>query len=314
MAGANDQTIDRRGALKCLGWAGTGAVYCLAGGVTTSLSLDAALARGVTRSKVKPFTFVQVSDSHIGFAKAANPNVRGTFTEAIAKVAALPDKPAFILHTGDISHLSKDSEFADAESLIRAAGLPVFYVPGEHDTLDEGKGKLYLDRFGKGTLGSGWQSFDHNGVHFIGLVNVLNLGATGLGHLGDEQLAWLKKDLAGQSSSTPIVAFTHMPLWTAYAEWGWGTDDSAQALAMMRRFGSVTILNGHIHQVLQKVEGNLTFHSARSTAYPQPAPGSAPAPGPLTVPADQLHSVLGIRTATVRANSSPIALIDSSLA
>jgi 3',5'-cyclic-AMP phosphodiesterase len=314
MAGANERTIDRRNALKCLGWAGTGAVYCLAGGVATSVSLDAALARDATRAKVKPFTFVQVSDSHIGFEKAANPNVRGTFAEAIAKVAALPDKPAFILHTGDISHLSKESEFAEAESLIRAAGLPVFYVPGEHDTLDEGKGKLYLDRFGKGTLGSGWQSFDHNGIHFIGLVNVVNLGGGGLGHLGDEQLDWLKKDLARQSSSTPIVVFSHMPLWTVYADWGWGTDDSAQALAMLRRFGAVTILNGHIHQVLQKTEGNLTFHSARSTAYPQPAPGSAPAPGPLTVPADQLHSVLGIRTATVRANAGPIVLIDTSLA
>jgi 3',5'-cyclic AMP phosphodiesterase CpdA len=306
--------MDRRGFLQCAGWTGTGALFALSGGVASSISLDAALAAPAPQSKVKPFTFLQISDSHVGFDKAANPDARGTFAEAVAKIQALPAKPDFILHTGDITHLSKDAEFADADDILRAAGIPVFHVPGEHDALDEGGGKAYLARYGKGTKGAGWYSFDHGGAHFIALNNVFNLKAGGLAHLGDEQIDWLKKDVAGLPSSTPIVVFAHIPLWTVYGPWGWGTDDSLQALSFLRRFGSVTVLNGHIHQVLQKVEGNIAFHSARSTAYPQPAPGTAPSPGPLKVPAEQLHSVLGIRTATLVTGRDRIALIDTSLA
>lgn len=308
-----EDALDRRSLLKCMGWAGTGALYLMAGGVASSISLDAALARPETPTGITPFSFLQISDSHIGFDKPANPDARATFREAINKVKALPVKPDFILHTGDISHLSRDVEFADADAIINEAGVPVFHIPGEHDMLDEGGGKAYLARYGKGTLGSGWYSFDHGGVHFVALVNVANLQPGGMGHLGADQLDWLKKDLGSLSASTPLVVFTHIPLWTVYADWGWGTDDSLAALSLMRRFGSVTILNGHIHQLIQKVEGNISFHSARSTAYPQPAPGSAPSPGPLKVPAEQLHGVLGIRTATIIAAHAPIALIDSSL-
>jgi len=307
-------SLDRRGLLRCMGWAGAGALYTMAGGVASSISLDAALAAAPHAAKTRPFTFLQISDSHIGFDKAANPDAPGTYREAVAKVKALPNKPDFILHTGDISHLSKDGQFADAEDIIGEVGVPVFHVPGEHDMLDEGGGKAYLDRFGKGTLGTGWYSFDHDGVHFVALVNVANLKPGGMAHIGDDQLAWLKDDLAARSSSTPIVVFAHIPMWTVYADWGWGTDDADQALALLRRFGSVTVLNGHIHQIFQKTEGNISFHSARSTAYPQPAPGTAPSPGPLKVPTDQLHGVLGIRTATFVRGKAPIALIDSSLA
>ncbi|MEA3004169.1 MAG: hypothetical protein QOH81_2957 [Sphingomonadales bacterium] len=306
--------MDRRGLLQCAGWAGTGALFLMRGGVASSITLDAALATGAPRNRVKPFTFLQISDSHVGFDKPANPNARGTFIEAVAKVKAMRMKPDFILHTGDITHLSKDAEFADADDIIREAGVPVFHVPGEHDMLDEGAGKAYLARYGKGTLGSGWYSFDHNGVHFVALNNVSNLKAGGMAHLGDAQIAWMRKDLARLSSSTPIVVFAHIPLWTIYPEWGWGTDDSLQALSLLRRFGSVTVLNGHIHQIIQKVEGNISFHSARSTAYPQPAPGAAPSPGPLKVAAEQLHGVLGIRTATIVTGREGIALIDTSLA
>jgi Icc protein len=305
---------DRRGFLQCAGWTGTGALFLLGGGVASSVSLEAALAAPAARGRARPLTFVQISDSHVGFDKAANPDARGTFIEAVGKIRALPVKPDFILHTGDITHLSKDSEFADADDILKGAEIPVFHVPGEHDALDAGGGKAYLDRYGKGTPGSGWYSFDHGGAHFIALNNVFNLRPGGLAHLGDEQIAWLKKDVAGLSSSTPIVVFAHIPLWTAYAQWGWGTDDSLHALSLLRRFGSVTVLNGHVHQVLQKVEGNITFHSARSTAYPQPAPGSAPSPGPLKVPAEQLHSVLGIRTATFVPGRERIALVDNPLA
>ncbi len=307
--------LDRRGLLRCMGWAGTGALYTMAGGVASSVGLDAALAAPRHHgSGVKPFTFLQISDSHVGFDKPANPDARQTFREAIAKVRALETKPDFILHTGDISHLSKDAEFADADAIIGEAGIPVFHVPGEHDMLDEGGGAAYLARYGKGSRGTGWYSFDHSGVHFVALVNVANLQPGGMGHLGDDQLVWLERDLVRLSSSTPVVVFAHIPLWTVYADWGWGTDDSLRALALLRRFGSVTVLNGHIHQIIQKVEGNIAFHSARSTAYPQPAPGAAPAPGPLKVPAEQLRCVLGIRTATVVPGNSDIALIDSALA
>ena len=305
-----DHETDRRAALRCMAWAGTGALWALNGGVASSAMLDSSNGAGHAAS----FTFLQLSDSHVGFAKPANPDARATYREAIAKVNALAVKPDFIIHTGDITQLSRDDEFDDADQIIRETGLQVFHVPGEHDMLDEGNGKAFLARYGKGSKGAGWFSFDHKGVHFIGLVNVADLQPGGAGRLGAEQIAWLAKDLAGRPSSTPIVVFAHIPLWMLYAEWGWGTDDAAQALGHLRRFGSVTILNGHIHQIAQKLEGNMTFHTARSTAFPQPAPGTAPSPGPQIVPAGQLRSVLGITDLTFRRGAHPIALIDSPLA
>src|SRR5262245_6606781 len=258
-------------------------------------------------------TFVQISDSHMGFNKAANTDVVGTFQTAIDRINALPVKPALMLHTGDISHLSKAEEFDAVQQMLRGAPTQdVFYVPGEHDVLED-DGKSYLERFGKGTIGGGWHSFDKNGVHFIGLVNVMNLKAGGLGTLGPEQLEWLEKDVKHLSASTPIVVFAHIPLWTVYPDWGWGTADSARALKSLKKFGSVTVLNGHIHQVMQKVEGNVTFHTAASTAFPQPKPGTAPSPGPMKVPADQLRSVLGITDVTYKRGDHALAVVDSTL-
>jgi 3',5'-cyclic-AMP phosphodiesterase len=311
MPDPSSMRADRRHVLKCMAWAGTGALWSFgAGGVLSSVSLDDARAA----SRTEGFSFVQVSDSHIGFDKAANPDARATFRQAVAKIAALPDRPDFILHTGDVSHLSRDAEFDDAAQIITGAGAPVFFVPGEHDVLDEQNGAAFQQRFGKGTAGDGWFSFDHKGVHVVGLVNVKALQAGGMGHLGDDQLAWLAKDLAGVRSSTPVVVAGHIPLWALYPTWGWGTDDAEAALAPLRRFGSVTVLNGHIHQVAQKTEGNISFHTARSTAYPQPAPGTAPGPGPLVVPAGQLGATLGVRDATFVSRRTPIALIDQTLA
>jgi len=302
--------VDRRGALECMIWAGTGVLWALSGGVPKSVGLlGEALA-----AEASGFTFLQISDSHIGFNKPANPDALGTLREAIAKVKAVKSKPAFMIHTGDITHLSKPDEFDSAAQLIGESGLNVHYVPGEHDFIDEGLGKLYLERYGKGTKGQGWYSFDDHGVHFIGLNNVVDLKAGGLGRLGSDQLAWLADDLKGKANSTPIVVFAHIPLWTVYADWGWGTDDGLQALDMLKRFGSVTVLNGHIHQIVQKVEGNMTFHTARSTAFPQPAPGTAPAPGPMTVPAEQLRSMLGITSVDVRFGNKPLAVTDTTLA
>jgi len=257
--------------------------------------------------------FAQISDSHIGFSKEANPDVTATLQAAVQRVNGLPQRPAFVLHTGDISQLSKPSEFDTADQVIKGIKTErVFYVPGEHDVLtDNGQG--YLQRYGKGTKGGGWYSFDHAGAHFIGLVNVLNLKAGGLGSLGPEQLDWLKNDVRGLSASTPIVVFAHIPLWSVYPEWGWGTDDSEQALGLLKRFGSVSVLNGHIHQILQKVEGNVRFHTAMSTAFPQPAPGTAPSPGPMKVEAERLRKVLGITSVEFLRGHQALAVVDSPL-
>jgi hypothetical protein len=309
-----DEAGGRREFLKCMAWAGTGALFAFNGGIAGSIGLDAAVASPARRQSTKPFTFVQLSDSHIGFNKPPNADARATFREALAKVKALPQQPDFIIHTGDVSQLSRDDEFDDADQMLKELGLPVFFVPGEHDMLDPDGGKAFLDRFGKGSKGAGWYSFDHRGVHFVALVNVADLKPGGMGYLGAEQLKWLKDHLAGFHSSTPLVVFAHSPLWTVYADWGWGTDDAAEALKLLARFGSVTVLNGHIHQITQKVEGRIAFHTARSTAFPQPAPGTAPGPGPLKVPPEQLHNMLGITDATFVRGSERIALIDSTLA
>jgi hypothetical protein len=303
--------VSRRHALECMLWAGTGVLWTIAGGVPKSFGL---LSEAEAATATSSFSFLQISDSHVGFDKAANPNALGTLQEAIAKVKALPNKPAFMLHTGDITHLSKPKQFDDADQVIGSAGLDVHYVPGEHDNLDEVPGKSYLERYGKKTKGSGWYSFDQSGVHFIGLVNVMNLQAGGMGMLGPEQLAWLADDVKGLSTSTPIVVFAHIPLWTISKDWGWGTDDSEQALSLLKGFGSVTVLNGHIHQLMQKVEGKVSFYTARSTAFPQPVPGTAPAPLPMVVPADKLRSVLGIRTVDYIQGKELLAITDQPLA
>jgi len=305
----DENGVSRRKVLECMTWAGTGVLWTVAGGVPASLGIiDEAIA-----AEQKGFTFLQISDSHIGFNKEENPNAPGTLQEAIDRVKALPGNPAFMIHTGDISHLSKPAQFDDAEKIISQARLDVHYVPGEHDLVDPEAGKLYRERYGRGTKGAGWYSFDANGVHFIGLVNVVNLKAGGLGNLGAEQLEWLEDDLKGRSASQPIVVFAHIPLWTVYPQWGWGTDDGAKALGYLKGFGSVTVLNGHIHQVMQKVEGNVTFHTARSTAFPQPVPGTAPSPGPMKVPAEQLEKMLGIASVTFKQNEQRLAIIDTPL-
>ena len=308
MRSDHEAGVSRRKVLECMTWAGTGVLWTISGGVPHSLGIiGEAKAQGAGG-----LTFLQISDSHTGFDRPANPNVNGTLELAINKVKALPVKPSFMIHTGDITHLSKPAEFDDADRIISQARLDVHYVPGEHDILDDGV-KLYRERYGRGAKGAGWYSFDANGVHFIGLVNVVDLKAGGLGNLGNEQLEWLENDLKGRAASTPIVVLAHIPLWTVYPQWGWGTADSARALDYLKRFGSVTVLNGHIHQVMQKVEGNVAFHTAASTAFPQPAPGAAPSPGPMKVDDDKLRSVLGISNVTFRPGQQRLAIIDMPL-
>jgi 3',5'-cyclic AMP phosphodiesterase CpdA len=309
----SEDGIDRRGFLECMAWVGTGIVWALKSGVPTSYAMSRVPL--LSESERKSIFFAQISDSHIGFSKEANKDVTATLREAVAKLNALPESPKFVLHTGDISQLSKPDEFDTADQVLRELRTDkVFFVPGEHDVLND-NGASYLARYGKpvGAKGGGWYSFDHSGVHFIGLVNVLNLEAGGLGSLGREQLDWLRRDVHGLAASTPIVIFAHIPLWTVYPEWGWGTDDSEQALALLKRFGSVTVLNGHIHQIMQKVEGNVAFHTAMSTAFPQPAPGTAPAPGPIKVEPERLRSVLGVADVTYVPGRHTLAVVDATL-
>jgi Icc protein len=296
--------IDRRGFLRCMAWAGSGVVWTMAGGVPTSKLLGQSMGQ-------EGFQFVQISDSHIGFNKPANADVNATLQIAIDKINGLEKTPDFLIHTGDLTHLAKPSEFDTLSQLMQGAKAKQMYcVPGEHDNATD-DGKEYLARFGKGTKGTGWYSFDHKGVHFVGLVNSAAL--EGMGKLGPDQLAWLKDDLSGRASSTPVVIFAHIPLWSVYPDWGWGTSDSEEALSYVKRFGSVTVLNGHIHQAMQKVEGNVKFHTAMSTAFPQPAPGSVASPGPMKVPAEKLRSVLGIRQVEFVARPQHLAVVDATL-
>ena len=297
----------RRGVLKCMLWAGTGVIWTVGGGVPRSVLAGESAPRD-------GFTFAQISDSHIGFARDPNLDTPGTLQQAVNAVKSA--RPALLLHTGDVSHLTRPAEFDAAEKIMSGSGLDIHSVPGEHDVLEDG-GAAFIERFQKGARqgnpGGAYYSFDQNGVHFVGLNNVIDLKAGGMGNLGPAQLAWLASDLKDRAASQPVVVFAHIPLWTVYPQWGWGTEDSAQALALLARFGSVTVLNGHIHQVMQKVEGNLAFHTARSTAFPQPAPGSAPSPGPMKVPADRLRSVLGVASVNYVPGRSELAIIDTPL-
>jgi len=298
---------DRRGFLKCMTWAGSAMLWTVAGGVPRSHLI------GQAEAAETGFTFAQVSDSHLGFDKPVNTNVTGTFKEALDRVTGMADKPAFLIHTGDITHLSKPAEFDTGAQLLGATKLQTYTVPGEHDVLEEDR-KSYLNRYGKGTKGDGWYSFNAHGVHFIGLVNVMDLKGAGLGNLGKPQLEWLEKDVKPLSASTPIVVFAHVPLWVVYQDWGWGTADGAQALTYLKRFGSVTVLNGHIHQVMQKVEGHVSFHTARSTAFPQGVPGVAKAPGPMAVPPGELKNYLGTAKVSLVTAKAPLAIVDTPLA
>lgn len=306
----NRDGIDRRGFLKCMAWAGTGTVWTIAaGGIPTSRVFGQTMNHKAGKGDLH---FLQISDSHIGFNKPANPDVSGTLQAAVDKINDLPEAPEFMIHTGDLTHSAKPEEFDTVSQILQGAHTKqIYYVPGEHDTNSD-DGKLYLERYGKGTKGNGWYSFNHKGVHFVGLNNVAQID--GMGKLGGAQLEWLEDDLKAVSGSTPVVVFAHIPLWAVYPQWGWGTADSEQALSYVKRFGSVTFLNGHIHQVLQKVEGNATFHTAMSTAFPQPAPGTAPSPGPMKVPAERLRSVLGLTDVHYIAKTHSLAIVDSPLA
>jgi 3',5'-cyclic-AMP phosphodiesterase len=296
--------MDRSKFLECMAWCGTGVLYTVAGPGIVGRALADSMPQALAAR-----TFVQISDTHVGFHGEANGDVLATFQAAIDKINALPQRPEFVMHTGDLSHLSKPEQFDTVQQMLGTIKTGAVYtVPGEHDIIDD-NGALYFKMFGKSI--KPWYSFDAAGVYALALTNVLNI--TGGGMLGRDQLEWARADLAKQRSNTPIAVFAHIPLYAAYPAWGWTSDDYLELLSMLRRFDSVTVLNGHIHQVLSKVDGKVTFFTADSTAFPQPKPGAAPSPGPLKVPADQLGTYLGIRTVTLQPVTGQIAVADETL-
>ncbi|MFD1049526.1 metallophosphoesterase family protein [Kibdelosporangium lantanae] len=281
----NDQDpegMTRRQLLRHTAWFGSAVVLTVAGGEVISQIASP----GEVAADPKALRFVQLSDSHLGFKGTANTAVEDSFAHAIQQVNSLPYEPDFVMHTGDLTHLSTPAQFDQVKQMMTGLRTGhVFTVPGEHDSVDD-HGQKYRQAFGANTKGDGWYSFDIGGVHFISLVNTLSLEK--LGH--------------------------HIPLFEMYPAWGWGTDDAVQALSYLRRFASVTCLNGHVHQLFTKTEGNITFHSATTTAYPLPAPGAATAPTPVTLPAGKLKDALGIREVAYRQGDQPLAVKDVKLA
>jgi 3',5'-cyclic AMP phosphodiesterase CpdA len=303
--------IDRRGFLECMAWTGSALVWTSTGGTLSSRMVRPAEAAEDTAGT---FSFVQISDTHIGFKGQANSDSAATLQQLLDRINALRPAPAFVLHTGDQTHGQKPGAFDTLAEMLKGVKTErIFYVPGEHDVFLDG-GKEYLTRYGKGTVGEhGWQSFDYKGAHFVGLVNVLKYKGEGMGALGQDQIEWLEKDLAPLATSTPVVVFAHVPLWAVYPQWGWVTEDAERALTSLKRFGSVTVLNGHIHQVLTKVEGSVRFHTAMSTAFPQPAPGAAPAPGPMKIPETDARRMIGVTEVKLVRGAEPLAIVDSTL-
>lgn len=299
--------MSRRQLIRHGAWFGAAVGLAVVGGEVLSHVAGAPAATD-TRPTLR---FAQISDSHIGFTGAANTDVTGSFERAIRQINSLGYTPDFVIHTGDLTHLATPAQFDQVNQMMGALNTPhVFTVPGEHDSVDDA-GQKYRSVFGAGTRGDGWYSFDIAGVHVIGLVNTLNLKK--LGHLGADQLEFIEKDVATLSSDTPIIVFSHIPLFAMYPDWGWGTDDATQALSYLRRFSSVTCLNGHVHQLFSKTEDNVTFYSATTTAYPLPHPGDGPAPKPLTLPAGQLKDALGIREVSYTRGQNVLALKEETL-
>jgi 3',5'-cyclic AMP phosphodiesterase CpdA len=310
MTGDRDpSTMTRRQLIRHSAWFGSAVVLTVVGGeVISHIAGSTPTTSQATRPTLR---FAQISDSHIGFSGGANPNVADTFSEAINQVNSLGYVPDFVIHTGDLTHLATPAQFDQVKQMLSGLHTPhIFTVPGEHDTADDA-GQKYRQVFGAGTRGDGWYSFDIAGVHVIALVNTVHLPK--LGQLGAEQLEWIEKDVAGLSSDTPIIVFSHIPMFAMYPDWGWGTEDAAQALSYLKRFSSVTCLNGHVHQLFTKTEGNVTFYTATTTAYPLPHPGDGPAPKPVTLPAGQLHDALGIREVSYVKGQQALALKEQKL-
>jgi 3',5'-cyclic-AMP phosphodiesterase len=303
--------MNRRKFVNHIGWTGLGVMWTVgANGLLTACQTDEPKAEKQLASSA--LSFIQISDTHIGFNKPANDRVTETLQQTIASINSLPTPPSFVIHTGDITHLSKPEEFDRAKQILSQLKVPLFTLPGEHDTIGD-RGKAYAEAFSQREAREGFQSWDHSGVHFISLTNVLDFGDSGTGKLGQAQLDLLAKDLADRKSDTPLVILSHIPLYNLYPKWGWGTVDWPNALSSLSRFSAVTVLNGHIHQAIHHTEGNIQYSTAVSTAYPLPSPGDGEKPAPVKLPKDKLLAALGYRTVDMVAGQNT-KLSDRSLA
>lgn len=266
---------------------GGGAVYI--SGLTGCA--QGAIGKAMASDADQDFYFVQLSDTHWGFSGAPNPDAANTLRKAVASVNALQKQPDFIVFTGDLTHTTDDpaerrrrlAEFRDIVSALKVK--QVRFMPGEHDaSLD--RGAAYKEFFG-----DTFYSFDHKGVHFIAVDNVSDPGA----RIGDEQLAWMKDDLAKRPAGSPIVVLTHRPLFDLVPKWDWATRDGAQAMEILMAYPKVTVFYGHIHQEHHHMTGHIAHHSAKSLIFPLPAPGSQPARTPLPWDPAQPNRGLGFR-------------------
>ena len=274
------QAIDRRDFLKLAGLGGAVFVSGLAG------------CAGMGGAKQEDFYFVQLSDTHWGFkGPALNPDAEGTLHKAVAAVNALQFEPDFIVFTGDLTHTTDDpkerrrrlAEFRDIVGALKNRN--VRFMPGEHDaSLDNGQAW-------KEFFGPSYYSFDHKGVHFVAVDNVSDASA----RIGEEQLAWLKADLAKQDRDARIVVFTHRPLFDLAPQWDWATRDGAQAIDLLMAYRNVTVFYGHIHQENHYMTGHIAHHSAKSLIFALPAPGSQPKRVPIAWDPAQPYKGLGFR-------------------
>jgi len=280
--------IDRRQFLKL---AGLGGVVFASG-----------LARGADpyATAQDEFFFVQLSDTHIGFQGAPNPDALSTLPKAIAAVNALETQPDFIVFTGDLTHTTDDpkerrrrlAQFKDMVGELKTRNIR--FMPGEHD------GSLDRSEAFKEAFGETHYTFDHKGVHFIVLDNVSDPRAI----VGEEQLAWMKQDLDQQKNDARIVVLTHRPLFPLYPQWDWATRDGDKALELLMPHRNVTVFYGHIHQEHHFKTAHIEHHAAKGLMFPLPPPGSQPKREPLKWDPEHPYRGLGFRE--VEAEPNPV--------
>jgi hypothetical protein len=299
--------VDRRTFMKIAGTSiGVGALFHVAPllGASSGGRRIAALLGKKNGEAPTPFSFVQLSDTHVGFSGPPNPLGTQAFEKAVDIINGLRERPDLVLFTGDLTHDSENpGEHADRMRLFQkiAGGLKVplvKLVPGEHDAGLDG-GKLFRDAFGESHY-----SFDHRGVHFIALDNV----SLARPNVGPEQIAWLKKDLARFPTTAPIVVFTHRPLFDLRPDWEWFTGDGDEVMNALAPYENVTVLYGHIHREHTHTEGHATHVAARSLIFAFPDPEAGVPKKPIPFDAQKPFQNLGLRVIGepgARAGSSP---------
>ncbi|HSD71656.1 MAG TPA: metallophosphoesterase [Thermoanaerobaculia bacterium] len=300
-------SVDRRSFLKIAGTSiGIGALFHVApmlGASADGRRIAAMLGRKNGEAQT-PFSFIQLSDTHVGFSGPPNPLGTQAFERAVEMINGLRERPDLVLVTGDLTHDSeKPGEHADRMKLFqKIAGrlnVPLIkVVPGEHDAGLDG-GVLFRDAFGETHY-----SFDHRGVHFIALDNVSQARP----NVGPEQIAWLNNDLSRFPTTAPIVVFTHRPLFDLRPDWEWFTGDGDEVMNALAPYENVTVLYGHIHREHTHTEGRVTHHAARSLIFAFPDPEAGVPKKPIPFDPQKPFENLGLRVVEepgAAGNSSP---------